>query len=101
MNGQDHHARGGGTDAGPLQGLRVLDVTAHMAGPFCTMILADMGAEVIKVESAAGDPVRGQGAIRDGVSWYFAQFNRNKKSVVLDLYDEADKQRLREFARGR
>ena len=55
------------------------------------MLLADMGAEVIKVESpGGGDAVRGQGIIKDGMSWYFAQFNRNKKSVTLDLYtDEA------------
>src|SRR5437763_7411231 len=50
------------------------------------MLLADMGAEVIKVETpGAGDPLRGQGAIRDGLSWYFAGLNRNKRSLTLNL----------------
>ncbi len=47
---------------------------------FCTALLGDMGADVIKVEAPEGDSVRGQGAIKDGLSWYFAQFNRNKRS---------------------
>ena len=50
------------------------------------MLLADMGAEVIKIETpGAGDPVRGQGVVWDGFSWYFAAFNRNKRSVTLNL----------------
>jgi crotonobetainyl-CoA:carnitine CoA-transferase CaiB-like acyl-CoA transferase len=58
-------------------------------------MLADMGAEVIKIESPdSGDPVRRQGAIKEGISWYFAQFNRNKKSVVLDLYTDEGKKTL-------
>jgi crotonobetainyl-CoA:carnitine CoA-transferase CaiB-like acyl-CoA transferase len=73
----------------PLSGLRVIDLTRILAGPFCTQLLADLGAEVIKVEApGSGDPVRGQGAIRDGLSWYFAQFNRNKQSLTLDLYQD-------------
>jgi CoA:oxalate CoA-transferase len=71
----------------PLSGIRVVDLTRILAGPFCTQLLADLGAEVIKVEPPGrGDPVRGQGAIKDGLSWYYAQFNRNKKSITLDLY---------------
>ncbi len=70
----------------PLDGIRVIDLTRVLSGPFCTMMLGDMGAEVLKIETPDGDPVRGQGTIRDGLSWYFAAFNRNKKSVVLDLY---------------
>src|SRR5262245_24414302 len=56
------------------------------------MLLGDMGAEVIKIEPPGeGDPVRGQGTIVDGFSWYFAQFNRNKKSITLDLYADEGK----------
>ncbi len=69
----------------PLTGVRVLDLTRVLSGPFCTALLGDMGADVIKVEAPEGDSVRGQGAIKDGLSWYFAQFNRNKRSVCLDL----------------
>lgn len=80
---------------GALMGIRVIDLTRILAGPFCTMLLADMGAEVIKVESpAGGDAVRKQGVIKDGMSWYFAQFNRNKKSVTLDLYTDEGKAKL-------
>ena len=70
----------------PLSGLRVVDLTRILAGPFCSMLLADMGAEVIKIETpGAGDPVRRQGVIREGLSWYFAGFNRNKCSIALNL----------------
>jgi CoA:oxalate CoA-transferase len=69
----------------PLSGLKILDLTRILSGPFCTALLGDMGADVIKVEAPEGDSVRGQGAIKDGLSWYFAQFNRNKRSIRLDL----------------
>ncbi len=69
----------------PLTGLRVLDLTRVLSGPFCTALLGDLGADVLKVEAPEGDSVRGQGAIKDGLSWYFAQFNRNKRSIRLDL----------------
>jgi crotonobetainyl-CoA:carnitine CoA-transferase CaiB-like acyl-CoA transferase len=73
----------------PLTGIRVVDLTRILAGPFCTMLLADMGAEVIKIETPGqGDPLRAQGVIRDGLSWYFAAFNRNKKSVALNLRND-------------
>jgi crotonobetainyl-CoA:carnitine CoA-transferase CaiB-like acyl-CoA transferase len=73
----------------PLSGIKVVDLTRILAGPFCTQLLADLGADVIKVEPPGrGDPVRAQGAIKDGLSWYYAQFNRNKKSLTLDLYAE-------------
>ena len=77
-----------------LSGIRVVDLTRILAGPFCTQLLADMGADVIKVETGAGDPVRTQGASRDGLSWYFAQFNRNKRSIVLDLRAETGRDAL-------
>ena len=69
----------------PLSGLRILDLTRVLSGPFCTALLGDLGADVLKVEAPEGDSVRGQGAIKDGLSWYFAQFNRNKRSIRLDL----------------
>ncbi|MCC5961391.1 MAG: CoA transferase [Rhodobacteraceae bacterium] len=76
----------------PLDGIRVIDLTRVLSGPFCSMLLGDMGAEVIKIEPPGkGDPVRAQGGIRDGLSWYFASFNRNKKSVTLNLRSPEDK----------
>ena len=76
---------------GALAGIRVIDLTRVLSGPFCTMLLADLGADVIKVEGPEGDPTRAIGAGRDGLSWYFAAFNRNKRSILLDLKREADK----------
>ena len=83
-----------------LAGIRVVDLTRILAGPFCTMLLADMGADVVKVEDPkGGDAVRRQGVIKDGLSWYFAQFNRNKKSVVLDLRSDAGREALTDLLR--
>ncbi|AHM04547.1 Formyl-CoA transferase [Roseibacterium elongatum DSM 19469] len=69
----------------PLSGVRVIDLTRILSGPFCSMILGDLGAEVVKIEAPGGDHVRGQGHKIDGLSWYFAGFNRNKQSLELDL----------------
>jgi len=69
----------------PLSGLRVIDLTRVLSGPFCTMLLGDLGADVVKIEPPEGDTVRRQGAVRDGLSWYFAAFNRNKRALRLDL----------------
>ena len=80
---------------GALSGIKVIDLTRVLSGPFCTMLLADMGAEVIKIEPPKGDNVRNQGDMVDGYSSYFAQFNRNKKSVILDLYVESEKDILK------
>src|SRR5213592_3017516 len=69
---------------GPLDGLKIVDLTEHMAGPYCTMVLADMGADVIKLERpGAGDSSRamGDGSERNP---YFRYINRNKKSLTLD-----------------
>ena len=77
--------------SGPLVGLKVLEIGHYIAGPFCTRILADLGAEVIKVEPAEGDPVRGWGARKDGHPVWFSIHGRNKLSVVIDLKRERDK----------
>ncbi len=77
--------------AGPLAGLVVADFSRILAGPYATMLLADLGAEVIKVESPAGDDTRTwMPPVRDEVSTYYLSINRNKKSVVLDLKDPDD-----------
>jgi crotonobetainyl-CoA:carnitine CoA-transferase CaiB-like acyl-CoA transferase len=68
-----------------LQGLRVLDFSTTIAGPHCTRMLGDMGAEVIKVESAEGETMRTRPPLRDGCSTVFGQLNAGKKSLVLDL----------------
>ena len=75
---------------GPLAGLRIIDATQALAGPFCTMLLADLGADVVKVEPPAGDMTRYGGPFtrEDGeraYGGYFASINRNKRSAVLDL----------------
>ena len=77
----------------PLEGIRVLDLTRILAGPYCTMMLGDMGAEVIKVENPdGGDDTRAWGPpFLNGVSTYFISINRNKKSVTLNLKEEKGK----------
>ena len=75
---------------GPLAGLKVLEIGHYIAAPFCTRILADLGAEVIKVEPPGGDPFRGWGASVDGHSVWFSVHGRNKLSVVLDLKRDRD-----------
>lgn len=85
----------------PLSGLRVIDLTRIIAGPFCAQLLADMGAEVIKIEAPGkGDPTRRQGASVDGFSFYFAQFNRNKKSITANLYTDEGKAILTRLIEG-
>ena len=69
----------------PLDGLRILDFSRVLAGPLSTALLADLGAEVIKVEPPGGDDYRHIGPMRDGISSLFTALNRNKKSLVLDL----------------
>src|SRR5271157_1444487 len=76
------------TRTGPLVGLKVLEIGHYIAAPFCTRILADLGAEVIKIEPPGGDPFRGWGAAVDGNSVWFSIHGRNKLSVVLDLKRE-------------
>jgi CoA:oxalate CoA-transferase len=76
---------------GPLQGIRVLDFTAMLAGPHCARLMADLGAEVIKVEGLEGDLIRGRPPLRDGHSTYFGALNCGKKSVAIDLKSDAAK----------
>lgn len=74
---------------GPLEGIRVLDFTWFLAGPYATMILADLGADVVKVEAPGrGDPSRAAGPFIGEVSAYFLSINRNKRSLALDLKTE-------------
>ena len=84
----------------PLTGIRVIDLTRVLSGPFSTMLLADMGADVVKIETPQGDTVRGQGEVVAGLSWYFASFNRNKRSVVLDLRKDEGKAVLARLLEG-
>ena len=70
----------------PLRGIRVIDLTAAAAGPFATMILAEQGADVIKVERpGGGDFMRALGTVHNGVTGVFAGFNRGKRAIALDL----------------
>ena len=80
----------------PLDGIRVIDLTRVLAGPYASMLLADMGAEVIKIEEPGkGDDTRAWPAFAGGESTYFMSVNRGKKSVTLDLKAEAGKAVLR------
>lgn len=78
----DHQAQ---PDGPPLAGVHVLDITANMSGPFGTMILGDQGADVIKLEPIEGDPMRNVGSGSAGLSGYFANLNRSKRCLAMDL----------------
>src|SRR4029450_10912227 len=84
---------------GPLDGIRVLDLTRALAGPYCTLLLGDMGADVIKIElPGTGDETRQWGPpFVEGESSYFMSVNRNKRSVVLDLKSSAGLSALRKL----
>ena len=94
---------------GPLAGLRVLELSTVLAGPYCAMVLADLGADVIKVEPPEGDPTRGYGPpwlgpVKPGgerVATYFLSVNRNKRSLRLDLHREQGKEVARRLIAGR
>ena len=84
---------------GPLDGLLVADFSRILAGPYATMLLADLGAEVVKVESPGGDDTRTwRPPVREEVATYYLEVNRNKRSVALDLKDEDDRAAARELA---
>ncbi len=89
----------GGAATGPLRGIQVLDLSTIVSGPYCTQILGDLGADVVKVETAIGDTGRFLGgARRSDMTGFFVQFNRNKRSVVLDLKSEAGADAFRALA---
>lgn len=81
-----------GKKRGPLSGIRVLDMTRVLSGPFCAMILGDLGAEIIKVEEIEkGDPARAVAPFANGVSHFHLAVNRNKKGIAIDVRTEAGK----------
>ena len=80
---------------GPFNGITVIDLTRVLAGPFSTMILSDLGARVIKVETPGkGDDAREYGPFVNGKSTYFVSVNRGKESIALNLKDDADRANL-------
>src|SRR5699024_5491387 len=81
----------------PLQGIKVLDLTKVLAGPICSQFLGDLGAEIIKVESMNGDDTRHCIPQIEGESNFFLGVNFNKRSIVLDLKNEAGQKLLREL----
>ncbi|MDR6999237.1 CaiB/BaiF CoA-transferase family protein [Neobacillus niacini] len=87
--------------SGALEGIKVLDLTRVLAGPYCTMILADLGADVIKVEAPGGsDETRGWGPpFQNGVSAYYLCTNRNKRSLTVDLKTDEGRDIIRELAK--
>lgn len=87
--------------AGPLEGIRVLDLTRILAGPYATMILRDLGAEVIKIEQpGTGDEARDFGPFKNDFSLYFMSVNRGKKSVTLNLKSPRGKELFLELVKG-
>jgi crotonobetainyl-CoA:carnitine CoA-transferase CaiB-like acyl-CoA transferase len=86
--------------SGPLAGIRVLDLTRVLAGPFATSLLADMGADVVKVERPGdGDETRHLAPFQDGESHYFMSINRNKRGIVVDMKQPAGRQVVLDLAR--
>jgi CoA:oxalate CoA-transferase len=80
--------------AGPLTGAVIVDLSRILAGPYCTLLLHELGARVIKVEPPGGDDSRAYGPFRDGESLYFAAINRGKESIALDLKQAGDREVL-------
>jgi crotonobetainyl-CoA:carnitine CoA-transferase CaiB-like acyl-CoA transferase len=92
--------RSTGQRRGPLDGIVVADMSRVLAGPYCSMLLGDMGATVVKVESPGGDDTRTwMPPVKDGVSTYYLSIGRNKRSVVLDFNDPEDRSLAGELLR--
>ena len=83
---------------GPLSGVRVLDLSNVVSGPMAVQLLADQGADVIKIEQPEGDACRNMGANRNGIASMFAVLNRNKRSVVLNMQHDSAKELFKELA---
>ncbi|MEM9061575.1 MAG: CoA transferase [Pseudomonadota bacterium] len=88
------------TQRKPLDGIRVLDLTRIISGPYCTRLLADCGAEVIKIEPLGGEHMRQKQPIQGNESTYFGHLNAGKKSVAIDFRDPADLARIRTLAKS-
>src|SRR5215218_8127294 len=100
LTGRTARGARGPMTSGPLAGLLVADFSRILAGPYATMLLADLGAEVVKVEGPGGDDTRTwQPPVREGVSTYYLGVNRNKRSVALDLKVPVDVGLAQELAR--
>ena len=84
---------------GPMQGVKVLDLTTMVSGPVAAMMLADQGADVVKVEPPRGEQVRHFGGLHNGVNAMFYSCNRGKRSIALDLKSEAGKAVLADLVR--
>lgn len=99
MSGEDNTGARAQKPTGPLAGCRVLELGSTVAGPFCGRLLADFGAEVIKIELPEGDPVRTMGRRKNDVSLYAASIFRNKKLAAIDLRTERGQDLIRRIAK--
>src|SRR5205823_8935872 len=97
--GPERGRRAMGAVKSPLEGIRVLDLGRHQAGPRCAQVLARLGAEVIKIERLEGEETRTHGPWARGQSAYFVQYNSGKKSLAMDLRQEQAKCILRDLVR--
>src|SRR5438105_15584278 len=87
-----------GEPRGPLAGVRVLEFTQVVAGPFCGLVLADLGAQVIKIEPPEGDPYRNTGTVVPNEGKRFQSLNRGKQSIVIDLQTKAGQALVQKMA---
>jgi len=85
---------------GPLKGLRVIELGSMVAGPFCTRLMADFGADVIKIEQPEGDAVRSMGSRREGQSLYGTSIFRNKRLVSINMRQEEGRELVRSLCLG-